>query len=304
MLGAYPSLFAAIPFFILLAIIAFLPLIGNHLWTKLYPYFSFGMATLTFIYYYFLLHNIVPLIHAFYEYLSFIVLIGSLFVIAGGIHINIRARSSPFVNASLLALGALAANLVGTTGASIILIRPYIRINKGHVKPYHIAFFIFIVSNVGGILTPVGDPPLFIGYLKGIPFFWPVVNLWHFWLLSILITTIIFYFVDLKTSRKLETAHFEPECDLRRCVELSGIHNLIFLGFILAAIFISNSPLLRIFVMAIAALASYVTTKKEVHEKNEFGFAPIKEISLLFFGIFITMVPALEWISLNAASFG
>lgn len=299
-----PTLYAAIPFFALLAIIAFFPLLGKNLWAKAYPHFSLGLAAVTTSYYYFFMHNLNPLTHAIYEYLSFMALIAALFIIAGGIHINFNTRSGPLVNTFFLVAGAIASNIVGTTGASMIFIRPYLRVNRHRINPYHIVFFIFIVSNMGGILTPVGDPPLFIGYLKGIPFFWPVTNLWEIWLFALSIEMIIFYLLDAKSLRTIENINFNEEANSGLNIEVSGIHNLLFLVIVLAAVFISRPPFLRELVMIGAAVGSYLTTKKEIHEKNEFTFAPVKEVSILFLGIFITMVPALEWICQNAVNIG
>jgi Na+/H+ antiporter NhaD/arsenite permease-like protein len=165
-------------------------------------------------------------------------------------------------------------------------------------------FFIFIISNMGGILSPVGDPPLFIGYLKGIPFFWPISNLWHIWLLGLTLSIIVFYIFDSKAVQELTSNVPEMEPSVQKRVEVSGLHNLVFLIIVLAAVFISRPLFLREFVMAISAACSYFTTKKEIHDKNDFSIVPIKEVSILFLGIFVTMAPALEWISHNAMNFG
>src|SRR5690606_32339982 len=122
------------------------------------------------------------LLHAALEYYAFIALVGGLFVVSGGILIDLRGRANPRINTALLAAGAIIANLVGTTGASMLLIRPFMRINKGRLRPMHIVLFIFIVSNCGGLLTPIGDPPLYLGFLKGVPFLWPTLSLWPSWL--------------------------------------------------------------------------------------------------------------------------
>jgi Na+/H+ antiporter NhaD and related arsenite permeases len=165
-------------------------------------------------------------------------------------------------------------------------------------------FFIFIISNMCGILSPVGDPPLFIGYLKGIPFFWPISNLWHIWLLGLTLSIIVFYIFDSKAVQELTSNVPEMEPSVQKRVEVSGLHNLVFLIIVLAAVFISRPLFLREFVMAISAACSYFTTKEEIHDKNDFSFVPIKEVSILFLGIFVTMAPALEWISHNAMNFG
>ena len=203
-----------------------------------------------------------------------------------------------------LAIGAVVANLVGTTGASMIMIRPFIRVNNYRIKPYHVIFFIFIVSNVGGALTPIGDPPLFVGYLKGIPFFWSIENLWHIWLFAVLLILAVFYFIDRRDFSNLNKGQQEFAEEVGEEGQVDGLHNIIFLAVVLFAVFIQHPPFLREAIMIAAAAGSYFTTHSDIHKKNDFDFMPIREVAILFMGIFMTMVPALEWISRNAASFG
>ncbi len=174
-----------LPFVALLIAIAMGPFINRHWWKKYYPYVAAGLGLLTVAYYLVVLGNGARMLQTGMEYISFVVLIGSLFVVSGGIHLRIAGKATPFANVSLLAVGAVAANFLGTTGASMILIRPFLRANKYRLRSFHVIFFIFAVSNIGGALTPVGDPPLFLGYLKGVPFFWMLSSVWHIWLLSI-----------------------------------------------------------------------------------------------------------------------
>ena len=161
-----------IPFVVLLLCIALMPFIHKHHWENHYPKVAIGLGLVTALYYVAVLHNAPRMLASAIEYTGFMALIGSLFVIAGGIHINMTGRSTPALNTTLLAVGAVLANLIGTTGASMLLIRPFLRVNQRRIAPYHVVFFIFLVSNIGGALTPIGDPPLFLGYLKGVPFFW------------------------------------------------------------------------------------------------------------------------------------
>src|ERR1035441_139391 len=167
-----PHVAMVAPFVLLLLAIALLPFVLKHHWENHYPQVAIGLGLITVVYYVVVLHNAPRMLLSLVEYAGFMALIGSLYVIAGGIHINMTGRSTPAVNTGLLALGAILANLIGTTGASMLLIRPFLQINKQRVAPYHVVFFIFLVSNIGGALTPIGDPPLFLGYLKGVPFFW------------------------------------------------------------------------------------------------------------------------------------
>src|SRR5688572_25421177 len=160
------SLLWVIPFIALLAAIALMPFIHRHWWERNYPYVSFALALLVAAYYFFVRRQPAPWLHEMREYVSFIILLGALYVISGGISIRINRRATPAANAALLLIGAIIANIFGTTGAAMLLIRPYLRMNRGHIKPYHVVFFIFVVANCGGALTPIGDPPLFLGYLK------------------------------------------------------------------------------------------------------------------------------------------
>ncbi len=291
-----------LPFGVLLLAIAVMPFINRHWWEHNYPYVAIVLALVTITYYVFWIGNTSRLLHTGFEYFSFIALIGSLFVVAGGIHIRIKGRSKPLSNVFLLTIGAVLANVVGTTGASMILIRPFIRVNKYRIKPYHIVFFIFIVSNMGGALTPIGDPPLFLGYLKGIPFFWIAETIWYKWALAMVVILLVFYVVDYyyyhrmpeEFRHSLEGEHEEGE--------VSGAQNVFFLAIILISVFITNPPFLREGLMILAAAGSYLTTKHEIHKKNDFNFLPIKEVAVLFFGIFATMIPALDWLAANASA--
>lgn len=304
MYSAEQSIWVGAPFLLLLAAIAVMPLANGKWWSKYYPAVSLGLALPTVAYYLAVLHNPVSLVDSLYQYASFIALVGSLFVIAGGIHIRLKGRSRPLTNLFFLGAGALAANLVGTTGASMILIRPYLRVNNYRIRPYHVIFFIFVISNIGGALTPIGDPPLFVGYLEGIPFFWSIVNLWYIWAFTLAVVLAVFYFIDLRSFREMNTKKQGLAMHEGEHGEVIGLHNLIFLSMVLVAVFVTHPLFLREAIMVAAAAGSYFTTPSVIHEKNSFDFVPIKEVSILFAGIFITMVPALEWISGHAESFG
>ena len=288
------------PFVALLALIALAPLFFADWWGRHYVKVAFGLGLGVVAYYFFGLHAGERVLHTAAEYISFIALIGSLYVVSGGIHINVKGEATPFANVVFLLVGAVIANLLGTTGASMLLIRPWLRMNKYRVTAHHVCFFIFIVSNVGGCLTPIGDPPLFLGFLKGIPFWWVAQHCWPMWLTGVGLLLAMFYFVDRrnflrapKTVREKETAHEQWRFD--------GLANLGFLAVILASVFINQPPFLREVLMLAAAAASYFTTNKNVHEANHFNFHPIKEVAILFIGIFATMLPALDWLQGNAS---
>jgi Na+/H+ antiporter NhaD/arsenite permease-like protein len=296
-----PSMIA--PFLILLFSIALFPFINRHWWEHHYPIVAFALGLLVVVYYLWFLGNPYRMLLTSYEYVSFISLIGSLFVVAGGIHLRMRGRETPGENVRLLALAAVGSNILGTTGASMLVIRPFLRLNRFRIRPYHVVFFIFIVSNMGGALTPIGDPPLFLGYLKGIPFFWILERAWLPWLVGLTLVLIVFYIVDLYHFRRLgrrERLAAETPDEW----EFSGLHNVGFLLMILVGVFIEHPLMLREIIMATAAFASYYTTRREVHRKNDFNFLPIKEVAILFAGIFATMVPALDWLELNARELG
>ena len=302
-----PSSWMVLPFVMLLAMIALGPLFFAGWWSRHYPKVSVGLAAVTVAYYLFGLSPSGPahvrVIHTAVEYFQFIALIGSLFVVSGGIHINVKGEAKPSVNGLVLLFGALLANVVGTTGASMLLIRPWLRMNKYRITAHHVVFFVFIVSNVGGCLTPIGDPPLFLGYLKGVPFLWVAEHLWPLWLVAMGTLLAMFYVVDSinfrrapKAVRDRETAHETWRFD--------GVQNVFFLLVILGAVFINHPRFLREGLMIAAAAGSYFTTAKSVHEANDFNFHPIKEVAVLFVGIFGCMIPALDWLSLNAAQLG
>lgn len=300
-----PEPLMILPFVALLLAIALMPFINKHWWEHYFPHVAIGLGLITIVYYVFILHNPVRMLHSGIEYFSFICLVGSLFVVAGGMHIKLKGSASPMKNTGMLAFGAVISNFVGTTGASMILIRPFMRNNKGRLRAYHVVFFIFIVSNIGGGLTPIGDPPLFLGYLKGIPFFWVMEHVWHIWLLTLVIILGMFLATDWYFARRFhEPIEKVPSATVGDETKFQGMHNIAFLLIIIIAVFIQNPPFLREFIMIAAAAASYFTTKRRIHEENEFNFFPIKEVGFLFLGLFATMVPALDWLELNASTLG
>lgn len=292
------------PFIVLLAAIALGPFVNKEWWEHNYPAVAVSLGLLTVGYYIFIIHNTPRVLTTAHEYFSFIVLIGSLYVVSGGIYFQLRGKSTPMNNVILLGIGAVTANIVGTTGASMLLIRPYIKVNRYRIKPFHIVFFIFLVSNIGGAITPIGDPPLFLGYLKGIPFFWIAQHVWWEWLFVVVLLLLIFFIIDERDYKKQSERVQERVEKEGEEARIGGIGNVGFLMTILIAVFIENPMFLREILMITAAVLSYKTTQKSVHEKNEFNFHPIKEVAILFIGIFATMMPALDWLTLNAAKLG
>ena len=291
------------------------PLFYAHHWHHHYPKYAIGLGVIVTLYYIFVLHDSLSMRHALAEYLSFIALVASLFVAASGIFLKVNARGTPLVNVALLSVGAVIANLIATTGAAMLFIRPYMRLNQGRLKPYHIVFFIFIVANVGGALTPIGDPPLFLGFLRGVPFFWTLANVWHVWLPAMLIILGIFFVID-----KRNTAECTTEITEGKTIEIEGYRSFLFVLVIIVSVFIDpnvitamkGTPLdlvgtfhlpfgIREIIMFSMCYVGYKFCWQEALEKNDFSFEPIREVGWLFLGIFACMVPALALIS-NFAS--
>jgi Na+/H+ antiporter NhaD/arsenite permease-like protein len=226
------------------------------------------------------------------------VVVGSFFIVSGGIHLRAKGPSSPIRNTPFLFVGAVLANLIGTIGASMLLIRPWIAMNKGRIAPIHIAFFIFLVSNIGGALLPVG-PPLFLGFLKGVPFWWPLQHCWRPWLLTVGLVLIVFLILDrisFRTAKKSEeSALTKWGCD--------GARNFIFL-FVLLSALVAVPVGWREPFMILTALGSYLGTPERIRTANDFTFAPLKEVGWLFLGIFGTMIPVLEYMERSAGKLG
>lgn len=309
-IGNRLSLLTVVPFAGLLLSIAVLPLVASHWWER-----NLNKAKVSVIF-------AVPLAgilifhfgHAGYdalaenvrEYVSFMLLLGSLFVISGGILVQGTLPGTPLMNTATLAIGALLANVFGTTGASMILIRPLIRANRGRRDVAHIViFFIFVVSNCGGLLTPLGDPPLFLGYLGGVPFAW-TFRLLPQWLLVNGALLVIFYAWDRKLFGRgqPEGAENPPATAAESpSLRIVGLHNLAFLLGIIAIVLAAGQGIgndgaawpfgVQESLMLALATISYSLTSRGIHEQNGFRFGPIIEVAVLFAGIFITMTPAL-----------
>lgn len=283
-LGETLPVWSVLPFVGLLLSIAVAPLISGHWWEK--HSWSVSLAFGVPVAAYFLVADPADLARTLHDYVGFIILLGTLYIITGGIVVRGAFPPTPLVNAAFLSLGAAIANVIGTTGASVLLIRPLLRANARRANATHVVvFFIFLVSNVGGVLTPLGDPPLFLGFLRGVPFFW-TLRLWPQWLFTVGLVLAAFYVLDLFRWRH-ETRHAKEE--LRFAI--AGAHNFVFLGGVVGAVFLP-SPWREVTMVAMGVL-SYVFTAEEIHHENGFTFGPIAEVAVLFIGIFLTMIPAL-----------
>ncbi len=305
------------PFVLMLASIAVAPFIHKKWWEKNYPLVVVGLGAIASSYYLFGAGQAHRWLDGMTDYVSFIILLSSLFVVSGGIVIKVQRKATPLANCVLLLIGAVSANFFGTTGASMLLIRPYLRMNRAHLRPYQVVFFIFLVANVGGALTPVGDPPLFLGYLMGVPFWWVLEHMRVVWGVTMGILLLIFFVIDTLDHRK-EARHHEH--DGGPTVQVTGIHNFLFILAIVGAVFqkgvfetlahithegasaelLAQAVLSREVLMVAAGVVSWLVTAKAIHQANEFHFGPIREVAILFAGIFATMVPAIQYMQANA----
>jgi Na+/H+ antiporter NhaD/arsenite permease-like protein len=321
-LGEQLSFWSVVPFIVLLLAIAVIPLINRLWWEHTRSQTLVAAICGLPIFVYFLIMDYHQLVHTGLEYVSFIIYIGGLFIVAGGIFITGDVQATPKVNTAFLAIGAVLANFVGTTGASMLLIRPMMNTNKERHHILHIPlFFIFIVSNIGGCLTPLGDPPLFLGFLRGVPFAW-TLSLFPEWIFAIGILLLIFYLWDERAYHKETKKDIQKDRTAIQPLKIIGKRNFYLLAAILAAVLLTSSfesffeaigastnaellaNLTRDVLIFAIAIVSFKITPEEAHKKNEFTFAPIKEVAVLFAGIFVTMIPALLILQARGASFG
>lgn len=311
-LGEVLPLWSAIPFAGILLSIAVFPLVAPHFWHRHYPRISAAWALLLavpFVWAYGgqALHEIAHIYVI--DYVPFLILLFGLFTVSGGLVLRGSLRGTPEVNAGILLAGTLLASWIGTTGAAMVMIRPLLRANaKRRHKVHTLVFFIFLVANVGGSLTPLGDPPLFLGFLHGVPFFW-TLHLAGPAALTAGLMLAAYYAIERRRYR--QEGPLPPDGGGRVRLALAGTHNLLFLAGILGAVLMSGMwkdagtiPLLgvevgiqnlaRDLIILLMALLSLLTTRKALRRENEFSWGPIKEVAYLFAGIFMTIIPALE----------
>jgi Na+/H+ antiporter NhaD/arsenite permease-like protein len=304
-------LWSVLPFILTLLSIAIVPLAYANWWeknsNKLILSLGMSLPVLAIL----LPSGLHLLTESLLDYVSFMVLLGALFIISGGIYIKGEFAGTPLVNTAFLAVGAVFANLIGTTGASMLLIRPYLRANHRRQRRAHLCvFFIFIVSNIGGLLTPLGDPPLFLGFLRGVPFQW-TLSLAPIWLTTLAIVLIVFNLYDqyVFVREDVETpGALAEDVQPRRHLDVQGRMNLLFLlGVMLSAIlsgYFGWPRGVQESLMIAMALLSWFTTAPAVHKANHFHLHPIAEVAAVFLGIFITMIPALEILRSHATQLG
>ena len=298
-IAAEPSRLAMVPFAVLLLAIALGPLIARHHWERHYHKLCLALAGIVCFYYLLVVKQPARVVHAGMEYATFVVVVGSFFVVAGGIHLRAKAPSSPLRNTLFLLAGAVLGILIGTIAASMLLIRPWIAMNRSRIAPMHIAFFIFVVSNVAGALLPVG-PPLLLGFLNGVPFSWTLQHCWRAWSTTVGLILLVFFVLDLMNWRTSRKTGVEKDLMSWRC---DGAHNFIFLFAILAAI-IAVPDGWRELLVVLTAAGSYLGTPQRIRESNDFSFRPLKEVAWLFLGIFGTMIPVLVFMERSASELG
>lgn len=311
-------LISTIPFVLMLLAIAIFPLFWNHWWeknkNKLIVAILLSIPIIVFLLMNGLGEKLVETI--VFDYIPFIILLGALFTITGGIYLSGDIEAKPIVNTTFLGIGAVLASIMGTTGAAMLLIRPVIQTNKERTFKVHtILFFIGIVANCGGLLTPLGDPPLFMMYLRGAPFTW-FFHLLPEWFLTNALLLLVYFFVDSYFHKKEPSKAIETDQRVIKPIKLEGKLNFVWMaGVVLSVAFLNEQYLPFIAqnhyykfireaaIVGMAALSLLFTTNL-LRVSNNFTWEPIKEVAYLFIGIFVTMVPCLLYLESNAKHLG
>jgi len=311
-LGERLPLWTCVPFACMLLSIALFPLLAPEVWHHHFGKISGLWAALFGVPFLIAFqgaafHEILHILQA--DYVPFIVLLWSLYTVSGGVLLRGRLRGTPLVNTAMLAIGTALASWMGTTGAAMLLIRPFLRANNHRKnRTFMVVFFIFLVANAGGSLTPLGDPPLFLGYLHGVPFFWTLMNISPHMLFIVLILLTVYLLLDWYHYRK-ENVRVDEAEEGGGALRLEGTHNFLFLGGIVGAVLVSGSvdwgqvntlgvhravqDWLRDGFLLLMGMLSLFTTPFKLREDNDFTWFPIVEVAYLFIGIFITMIPCL-----------
>ncbi len=314
MFSVLSTISLAIPFIGVLLSIALFPLFASSFWhrfEKLVLLF-WGAAGLIVMWNLFpmpvLIHSLTHTMWS--EYIPFIAVLFALFTIAGGIHLDLSIKNTSLNNVFFLIVASFFASFIGTTGASILFIRPLLRINENRLyKTHTVIFFIFMVSNAAGCLTPLGDPPLFMGYLLGVPFLWPLQNLWKPFLGVFSMLLFIYWIIDCYFMKKeLSSSVIDINASLCSSVRIDGKRNMILLLVLIVTLLITPflpiaeitafggvsitvADCLRLGVMVFLGWLSYVITPSGIHRKQHFNFTPVYEVARIFLCIFITLIP-------------
>ncbi|MCF7804793.1 MAG: sodium:proton antiporter [Candidatus Marinimicrobia bacterium] len=309
-IGAELPVWSVIPFVGILLSIAIFPLVAPHFWHEHFPKVSAFWAIIFAVPFLIAYQGL-----AFYEiahiylldYIPFIILLWGLFTVSGGIYIQGNLKGKPIINTIMIGIGTIFASWIGTTGAAMVMIRPLLTANEDRKHKVHtVVFFIFLVANIGGSLTPVGDPPLFLGFLHNVPFFWTLTLLPEFAFVAVILLAGYYLFDTIMYKRE------EPELEVEEDhvpLRILGWHNFLFLLGIVGAVIMSGiwkpgdvtilgvhvgiQSLTRDAIIILMGIFSLYSTREEIHKKNEFGWFPIQEVAYLFAGIFMTIIPAL-----------
>lgn len=315
------ELWTLIPFALMLLSIAILPLMAEKWWEsnlhKFYIVLGLSIPTAIYLIANGMGHNLEHQMLG--DYLPFIILLGSLFVTTGGIHIRGDVMAIPQVNSLIMIIGFVLASFIGTTGAAMLLIRILLEINQQRKYKVHtVLFFIALVANCGGILTPLGDPPLFMLFLRGADFFW-FLSLYGEWLAAGGILLLLYFLTDVYFYRKEPTEALMADMREQSPIKITGGINFIYLILIVCSVAFINPQyipamgaehppvyikFLREIVLVILAVLSLITTHKSIRRANNFSWEPINEVAILFIGIFATMTPALLYLNAHAAELG
>ena len=316
------ALWTLIPFILMLLGIATAPLIVPHWWekdiNKIFYSLFLGVPTIVYLLSNGYSHEVIH--QMLYDYVPFIILVGTLFVITGGIHIRLNFTPTPLANTFMLLIGFFLASLMGTTGAALLLVRPLLRMNEHRAYKAHLMLFLIaLVANCGGLLTPLGDPPLFMLFLRGVPFDW-FMGLYPAWMLAGTVMLLLYFLVDSYYYRKEGASEERPveghDGALVRCK--GGANFLFLIGVVLTVAYVNkgyipamgdeNAPvyikLLREIVLVVLATASWYSTGKHVRVSNFYSWSPLNEVVILFFGVFATMTPALLFLQAHACEIG
>lgn len=308
-LGEILPLWSTIPFVGILLSIALFPLFAPHFWHHHFPKIS-AMWALILAIPFLIIHKgdaVHEILHIYLlDYIPFIILLWALYTVSGGILLRGTLVGTPVVNTTMLLIGTILASWMGTTGAAMLMIRPFLRANKERKnRTFMVVFFIFLVANIGGSLTPLGDPPLFLGFLHSVPFFW-TFNLLPHMLVCVVILLIIYFFMDSFFYKREDIKPFDGE---KVPLKLEGSYNFIFLAGVVGGVLLSGlvdmgkvhvyhipiavQSLSRDGILVLMGILSLIATPRRIRQDNEFTWFPIKEVAYLFAGIFMTMIPCL-----------
>jgi Na+/H+ antiporter NhaD/arsenite permease-like protein len=302
-LAAPPPVYAVAPFVAMLLTIAICPLVAGHWWESNRNKLVVSLLLATPVLAVYLPGRPSAIVAMAEDYVSFIILLSGLFVISGGILLRGDLEATPFTNAAFLGAGAVLASCIGTTGASMLLIRPLLQTNAERARVSHtVIFFIFLVSNIGGMLTPLGDPPLFLGYLEGVPFAW-TFGLWRHWALMVAALLAAYFVWDTREYSREPLRRLALDRALRTPLSLHGAANLLGLLAVVLAVALVHTPAREALIIAAAGVSLWLTPSA-IRRSNGFAAYPMIEVAVVFFGIFATMIPALELLRMRGSELG